>query len=302
MENKDKILEWLNGDLTPEELADLKKTEDYRQLKDIVEQSSRFDAPHFDEEINYRALKDKLASQKSGPKESFDKSLFYKIAAVFIIVFATGLFLVMNDQEEISTGISEITFLELPDSSTVTLNTNSRISYIPEKWEDKRSLRLTGEAFFKVEKGSDFTVETGNGKVKVVGTEFTVRSRNNQLEVWCYEGAVKISYRQKEFLLKEDQTFLGTRDSISGITASSREIPVWAVQESSFEAVALRKVIQELEEQFEVEIIVKNVDLDQLFTGSFSHSNMEIALKAVTVPLQLKFEKIAEKKILLYEE
>ena len=35
----------------------------------------------------------------------------------------------------------------------------------------------------------------------------------------------------------------------------------------------------------------ENIDENQLFTGSFSHSNIDIALKSITLPLHLKYSK-----------
>lgn len=302
MENKDQILKWLNGELTPEELAVFKETDEYLQLRPIAENSARFEVPVFDEEDHYQKLKEKMAAQQVEPKESFDRAFYFKIAAIFVMVFATGLFFLMNNQEKISTGTSEITLLDLPDNSSIVLNGDSQISYRPGNWDDERSLKLTGEAFFKVETGADFTVKTDNGDIKVVGTAFTVKSRNDEFQVWCYEGAVKVLFRQKEYLLKANQSFSGTGDLNSGIILFTEEIPAWAVQESTFEAVPLREVIKELEQQFNVEISARNVDLNQLFTGSFSHSDIELALKAVTIPLQLKYSTEAENKIVLYEE
>ncbi|WP_051286585.1 FecR family protein [Salinimicrobium terrae] len=302
MENRDQILKWLNGELTPEELADFKITKDYQQLKPIVENSSHFEAPAFDEDANYRKLKEIMDNGEVESKESFGRFMYLKIAAVLVVVLATGMFFFLNKQERISTGTAEITLLDLPDESSIILNSDSRISYQPEIWGSERTIKLVGEAFFKVETGGDFTVKTENGKVKVVGTAFNVRSRNDEFRVWCYEGAVKVSFGDKEFLLKERQAFFGTQDTISKVLKFNEEIPVWAIQESTFEAVPLREVIRELEEQFDIEISTKNVNLEQLFTGSFSHSDMELALKAVTVPLQLQYVTEADKKIVLYEE
>jgi transmembrane sensor len=302
MENKDQILKWLNGDLTPAELEEFRKTEDYSRYRDIAEGSALLEAPHFDEEANYKELKQKMASQGREAGESYNLSFYLKIAAVFVVIFGGSLFLLHNDPEEFSTGTSEIASFELPDNSSVVLNSDSKISYHPDKWTAERSLHLEGEAFFKVTKGEKFTVKTDKGDVSVLGTEFSVKSRGDSFEVWCYEGAVKISYRQKEVVLREDQSFSGTGDHSSGIVMFDEEIPAWAVQESSFEAAPLRKVIAELERKFEVEIDATNVDLDQLFTGSFTHSDIQIALKAVTIPLNLKFTAESENKIVLYEE
>jgi transmembrane sensor len=34
-----------------------------------------------------------------------------------------------------------------------------------------------------------------------------------------------------------------------------------------------------------------NIDTNQLFTGSFAHNNIEVALKAITLPLHVTYSK-----------
>lgn len=302
MKDQAKILKWLSGELTPGELAEFSQTEDYRNFRRIAEASANLEAPYFDEEAHYSKLKQRMSSRRLEPKRSYNTAFYLKIAAVFVVIFAGSLLFFQNSPEEFSTGTSEIASFALPDDSAIVLNADSEFSYQPEKWNFQRSLHLQGEAFFKVKKGKKFTVETNKGSVTVVGTEFTVKSRNDEFEVRCYEGAVIVSFAQKEVLLKRNQSFLGTGNSVLGVVKFNDAIPTWAVQESSFEGVPLREVIRELEEQFGVEINSRNIDLDQLFTGSFTHSDIEIALKAVTVPLQIKFTAESDDKIVLYEE
>jgi len=58
----------------------------------------------------------------------------------------------------------------------VVLNSKSTISFNKTDWKNNRQLTLDGEAYFKVEKGSTFTVNTNNGSVTVLGTQFNVNS------------------------------------------------------------------------------------------------------------------------------
>ena len=72
--------------------------------------------------------------------------------------------------------------------------------------------------------------------------------------------------------------------------ANPNHSPVWLNDESSFENVSLQRVLEELERQFAVKVTVNNVNLDKKFTGTFTHKNLELALKSICEPLQLTYK------------
>ncbi|QCK13858.1 FecR family protein [Mangrovivirga cuniculi] len=79
----------------------------------------------------------------------------------------------------------------LPDSSTVYLNHNSKISF-DEDFEE-RKVHLDGEAFFDVVPGENtFTVITENGEVEVEGTSFNVVSVDLDFNVEVVSGIVHL--------------------------------------------------------------------------------------------------------------
>ena len=65
--------------------------------------------------------------------------------------------------------------------------------------------------------------------------------------------------------------------------------PSWMNNESSFKSMPFSYVIREFERQYNVTINPQSIDLEQLFTGSFSHENIEMALKSITLPLNVKY-------------
>lgn len=82
----------------------------------------------------------------------------------------------------------------LPDGSTVTLNTNSRIDVTISR--ERRDVRLVrGEAYFEVTHDSKrpFTVLTGKGQVRDIGTAFDVRLLKGAVNVSVARGSVEIS-------------------------------------------------------------------------------------------------------------
>lgn len=91
------------------------------------------------------------------------------------------------------TGIGQQTQAALKDGSTITLNTQSRISV--QFSERERSIYLTaGEAHFDVEKDASrpFTVYVAGGSVRAVGTAFNVRLLNGRADIIVAEGVVEV--------------------------------------------------------------------------------------------------------------
>ena len=84
---------------------------------------------------------------------------------------------------EYTTDANQKIAISLPDGSTVNLNGNSKTSYNTVAWYFNRSVSLSGEAFFSVKKGSQFSVNTNNGVIKVLGTSFNVFSRDKDFLV-----------------------------------------------------------------------------------------------------------------------
>lgn len=82
----------------------------------------------------------------------------------------------------------------LPDGSTITLNTGSRVEV--DFLKDQRRVRLLeGEALFDVEHDASrpFLVYAGDGIVRAVGTAFVVHLQGDDFDVIVSEGSVELS-------------------------------------------------------------------------------------------------------------
>lgn len=89
----------------------------------------------------------------------------------------------------------------LADGTQVWLNSGSTLSVSMDN-EDRRKVKLTGEAYFDVtkDKKNPFIVEARDYSVKVYGTQFNVRTYNdqNESETILKEGSVSIFTNSKE--------------------------------------------------------------------------------------------------------
>ncbi len=282
------ILKWLNNDLNDQEFEAFKALEDYDELVKLNQNLQGFKADTYDSETELQNVLTAIKTEQT-PKIHWLKPLM-RVAAVLAICFSVYYFTTTLDTT-ITTQLAQKTTVELPDASTVSLNAKSLLAYNKNDWKKERDVDLQGEAFFKVAKGSSFNVKTTSGTVTVYGTQFNVKQRDNYFEVICYEGLVGVTYNTKETKLKPGDSFLVIDGKIIAKEKEYRSTPSWLNNESDFKSIPFKQVVAEFERQYEVEVTLMNVDSTQLFTGSFTHDNLDVALKSIALPLQVTYSK-----------
>ena len=287
--NKETLIsKWLNNDLNDQELEAFKRLEDYDDLVKLNDSMQAFKADDYD---TSRELESVLKTIKTSKKQSIHwVKPFMRAAAILTICFSLYYYTTTIDTT-ITTEFAQKTTIELPDASSVSLNAKSLLAFNKNSWKNEREVTLEGEAFFKVAKGSSFHVLTKSGIVTVYGTQFNVKQRDNYFEVICYEGLVGVSYNSQEIKLKPGDSFLIIDGKQIAKEKEKRTIPSWLNNESTFKSLPYKEVIAEFERQYHVDITLVNIDTNQLFTGSFAHNNLEVALKAITLPLHVTYSK-----------
>lgn len=286
---KEELLKkWLNDKLTPEELESFKALDDYHSYAKIIEHAQYFKAPDFDREESLEGLKFAINSRKKSSNKTI-LQLVASIAAILIIGFFVFRYaFTANNVESFKTTLAKTEIIELPDQSQVNLNSNSNLSYNSKAWETKRQLKLDGEALFKVKKGERFIVETDYGKVQVLGTVFNVKSRDYIFEVSCFEGSVEVKIDEKTFIVKRNDK-LAFENSEVVVSLLEKNNPDWKNRLSIFDSKPLVFVLEEFKNYYDVKFDTSQVDTSKIFTGSFSHENLEIALNSITLPLGLSY-------------
>ncbi|MBG6062249.1 ferric-dicitrate binding protein FerR (iron transport regulator) [Flavobacterium sp. CG_9.1] len=299
MKKEKEILKWLNNDLSSKEMEDLKQSEDLQTLEKIAHYASQLEAPKVDAKAALETLKSRNHSKSKPKVRTINFKIFYRVAAVLVLAITSGYFFFYSNNTSFETQIAQRKIFTLPDNSEVVLNASSKISFNEKKWANKRTLTLEGEAFFKVKKGQTFSVKTTDGIVTVLGTQFNVKERKNYFEVHCYEGLVSVTHNNKTTKLPPGKTLRVMNGKVENVEDFYAINPSWIQQESSFNKIPLDQVIAELERQYDLKIKVDGIDTSKLFTGSFTHTDKEIALQAVTIPLKLSY-KIEGKTIIFY--
>lgn len=296
------IQKWLDGDLSPAENKAFKALPESSSYIKLSEKALLFKDTSYNVDLELLNLKSTIKERKEAKNRTLWIKPFLRVAAVLIIALAVYYSPLYGDITTVQTMASNTASVELPDDSNVKLNAGSSIKFKKRNWKNNREVNLVGEAYFKVAKGSKFDVVTWAGKVSVLGTQFNVKQRVNYFEVTCYEGLVSVSYKGHKIKLPAGKTFkLIDGAKIDGDTKDVE--PSWSSKNiSSFKSVPYGEVIKELERQYNIDIETTNVDTTQLFTGSFTNINKDLALKSITLPLQLKYNKQDKTKIVLTKE
>ncbi|MEF3080275.1 FecR family protein [Winogradskyella poriferorum] len=293
--NKDNdILKWFNGEISTEEIKTMYPNEDFSALEKAGFYSKQIETPYIDAN---KALADfKTRSLNKTKKETskvvpLNYKMLLRVAAIVVLMLTCSYFIFFNTEASYKTGVAETTTLNLPDDSEVVLNAKSQLTYDKKEWDNQRLLTLDGEAYFKVTKGKKFTVNTDAGSVEVLGTQFNVKERSNFFEVKCYEGSVAVTYNNETTVLAPGKTVRVVSGKMIKTDDFTSQNPSWINEESSFNNVPLWQVVEDLQLQYNIKIKVANgVDTSQLFSGSFTHKDKNIALKAVTIPLKLSYK------------
>jgi len=298
MKREELIKKWLDNNLNTEEQKAFEQLEDYNELIKMNVALQDFKAPLFSIDETYHSLKPNLKSESTKTNQWLKPLL--RIAAVLAIGFSIFYYTTTLDTE-VGTLVAQQNTVKLPDNSTVDLNANSTVTFNESNWGKVREVKLQGEAFFKVAKGQKFDVITTDGVVSVLGTQFNIKQRKSYYEVTCYEGLVSVTHNNNTVKLKPGHTFKIIDGKLLANEKENAVQPQWLHGESSFKGVPLKYVIAEFENQYNQKIITENIDTSRLFTGSFTNNNLDLALKSVTIPLNLSYSK-SEKSILLKRE
>lgn len=243
---------------------------------------------------------EKMTSAAPVSREAVHKGIFsrrvlyYTAAAAIILLMLVPMVYTRN----ISSQRGEHVTIELPDGSTACLNAQSEISYKPLLWYLKRDVRLEGEAYFSVEKGSRFTVKSDNGSVTVLGTKFNVKSRDDIFEVSCLTGKVAVKSEMDESLRENVLIEGGEGVSFSGNAAMKRvsgetneNSTSWMDYKFVFTGAPLNLVLGEISRQYDIDIAYDGTE-EYLYTGKFSREvPVEQVLEIVTLPFSLKIVK-----------
>ena len=211
------------------------------------------------------------------------------VAAVFLLLIGIYSVSVLYSTEKIKTGFGSQTSLTLPDGSQISLNAGSKISWNDRKFADNRNVKVEGEVYFDILKGSPFNIKTSNGTVRILGTQLNVFSRENEFSVSCITGKVAVSAKNSEIILNPGEKAELTTNGLAKTTLTDiSQTTSWKEGLFYFDDKPLVSIFAEIERQFNVSVDY-NGDEKRSITVSFTDKKLEEALNVVCIPMGLKY-------------
>ena len=287
---------YLNGEATTEDLRTLKEDPEFASFIEIANASAEFQVPGYQAKDNMVKISERVSSAPTVRRLHPWKTVI-RVAALVAIAALSYVFLT-NRTTTITTDIAQKETLFLPDHSEVIVNAQSELTYNKKNWNDNRAVQLKGEAYFKVAKGKKFDVNTPQGVVSVLGTQFNVYSREDQFYVKCFEGLVGVAFNDTLVKVPAGNYLKIEKDQLLSFENVVQSSPSWISFESSFQNATLETVLEELQRQYPIKVESK-ANIETRITGSFTHNDLNVALRSICEPLQLKFE-IADDQVTIY--
>ena len=194
-----------------------------------------------------------------------------QIAAMLAVVFGLGLLVNLRTGQdgrhqtaaryEIVAPPGAKSQVRLIDGSMVWLNAGSRLQYAADFGQQKREVRLEGEAYFEVAKHKErpFVVMSGEQiKIEVLGTKFNVQAWDgcNQIVTTLEEGSVRFSAGNKQITLTPEQQLIYYTDKAEyNITQVDTDIfTAWKEQVFRYNSITMQELCNELEKIYDVHI------------------------------------------------
>lgn len=224
---------------------------------------------------------DALPEEQRTAKRVVFRRWWVMAAAAAVALLLTFVF--YSPMQTVSVGYGDQLVYTLPDGSEVELNAGSQISFKEKGWESNRTIFLQGEAFFNVEKGNPFVVETDKGKVEVLGTSFNVHAWEDNFVVDCHTGHVRVSDRtgtSSHELTKGLRTKLEKAAVLSQPdTFIIEEKADWRAGQFDFQDEKMGNIIASIERQFDIDIEVEgDAKLEKAITFQFTTNNRDSVL------------------------
>lgn len=227
--------------------------------------------------------------------------------SILLILGMSSALLLHKKQVELITvasNLGEKKQLILPDSSSVTLNAGSSITY-PESFNgDTRDVELSGEAFFKVTHNPEqpFIVSTTGLNTRVLGTSFNIKAYedNTDVKISLATGSIQIS-RFETILatLEPDQQMIFDKTSESYLVEahSTSNDTSWLHNIIKLNDHSLSETLKIMERWFNVKLHVEEIGENtakRTISGKFIDPTLEEVIQSLEL---LCGSKISYKKM-----
>ena len=189
--------------------------------------------------------------------------------------------------------------LKLSDGTNVYLNSASDLKYPVRFNEKERTVYLSGEAYFEVEKDSTchFIVKAGEMEVEALGTAFNVRAyeEDKKLTATLFEGKVRTAVGKDEVILRPDESL--SFDKVSRKMQVSKDIAayarMWKDNELFFKGETLQEVAVMLDRLYNVQVRFASEKVKHYrFSGVIKNNSLENVIELISLTAPITYKKV----------
>ena len=307
------ILSYVKGTLSDKEMKEcdilVNSSSDFaekvNQIKEIYHLFDNLEAQKkIDIESAWRKTDKKINRDKT--KKSilnFTRNAAAILLPLFLLLqYVVKPLLIESSQQEIITLYSApgvITKTLLPDGSEVWINAQSELSYPRKFTGNDRTVKLMGEAYFKVvsDKKNRFNVITPDETVvSAFGTEFNVNAYNQDSEyiITLAKGSVDVllSNLEEKKTLKPGQKAIVGQDTkaLKIAAADTYAETAWKDGKIVFRREDIKNIAEKISRKFGVAIQVEgDVTKDYQFTATFTDESLEDILELLKLSSSIDY-------------
>ena len=233
---------------------------------------------------------------------------WYWLAASIVLVVGSLLFFFYQSSffsttVTASSGYGQTKTVWLPDSSRVTLNANSTLSY-EAGWDvGDRTVLLEGEAFFEVRKRNapgaagtagaprKFIVQTAGINIEVLGTTFNVLHRRGHTEVVLNTGQVRVVDTQvpQEVTMVPGEMVKVNDHQLVKNRVDPAQYTAWKENQLMLKSTPLGEIAQLLQDNYNYQVVIESDRLKlRTFTGTFPADDIQVLLHTLGKSLDVK--------------
>jgi len=249
-------------------------------------------------------------STASGKRRFLSRNWAIRAVASAVLLATLGFLLqnyVLNPQITFRTPFGKQLSLVLPDSTAITLNANSVLTY---RKGNERKVWLEGEAFFQVRKkpqnNANFLVLTNDLTIEVLGTTFNVNGKENKTEVVLEEGRIKLNLKRdfEQEVYMDPGEFVAysvqKTETIEKRQIIPEQLTSWKDGTLEFEDVKLSEVMRRIEEIYGWRPIYQQEELaNRRISMGLPANDLETALTMLSRVIGTKIEQVEEERTLL---
>lgn len=256
------LYRFFNGIANPEEKKVLRQylEASKENWNEYLRERKLFDAI----QVNSRRADGKLQKRPELFRRILKESL--KIAAILVIALGVAFLWKQNTPiEESKTSVNtlygQMANVTLPDGTKVWLNSNTHIEFPSAFAEDKREIKIDGEAYFEVAHDAKkaFIVHTpGKETVEVLGTKFYVEAYadSDEFEAALVEGSVQVKGERNSLILSPKERAVLKNGEIVMEEITDMDVYRWREGLICFKNEHLTDIVEELEKYFGVKMAI----------------------------------------------